>query len=174
MAKLLCVFFSKINFSDIVILNHYKIKRWVNIEFNNLNAVIDFFESYKIFIFWLGSVSLFIFLFSLLSMKWLAGMIPSDYFIKRNPSKLKQSNILLWCLILLTKNILGYSLIIGGIMMLVLPGQGLFTIIIGLMLSNYPGKYFIEKRFVEIPAILKSINWLRAKSNKPPIILKIE
>lgn len=53
--------------------------------------------------------------------------------------------------------------------MLVLPGQGVFTIIIGLMLSNYPGKYVIEKKFIAIPAILKSINWLRAKSNAPPL-----
>ena len=105
-------------------------------------------------------------------MRWLAGLIPSDYFINKDVSKFKASNPLLWYLVLLIKNILGYSLIIGGIMMLVLPGQGLFTIIIGLMLSNYPGKYYIEKRFVEIPAIFKSINWLRAKSNKPPIVLK--
>jgi len=105
-------------------------------------------------------------------MRWLAGLIPSDYFIKKDVSKFKTNNLLLWYLVLLIKNILGYSLIIGGIMMLVLPGQGLFTIIIGLMLSNYPGKYYIEKRFVEIPAVFKSINWLRAKSNKPPIILK--
>jgi hypothetical protein len=105
-------------------------------------------------------------------MRWLAGLIPSDYFIKKDVSKFKTNNPLLWYLVLLTKNILGYSLIIGGIMMLVLPGQGLFTIIIGLMLSNYPGKYYIEKRFVEIPAVFKSINWLRAKSKKPPIILK--
>jgi hypothetical protein len=54
-------------------------------------------------------------------------------------------------------------------MMLVLPGQGLFTIIIGLMMSNYPGKYSIEKKFIAIPTILKSINWLRRKSNRPPI-----
>ena len=46
---------------------------------------------------------------------------------------------------------------------------GVFTIIIGLMLSNYPGKYVIEKKFIAIPAILKSINWLRAKSNAPPL-----
>ena len=55
--------------------------------------------------------------------------------------------------------------------MLVLPGQGLFTIIIGLMLSNYPGKYSIEKKFITIPSVLKSINWLRKKSNKPPLKL---
>ena len=72
-------------------------------------------------------------------------------------------------MIVVFKNIIGYSLILGGIMMLVLPGQGVFTIIIGLMLSNYPGKYVIEKKFIAIPAILKSINWLRAKSNASPL-----
>ena len=131
-----------------------------------------FFESYKTLILWLSSVSLFIFLFSLVSMRWLAGLIPSDYFINKEESSFKKKNFFLWCLVLLIKNTIGYSLIIGGIMMLVLPGQGLFTIIIGLMLSNYPGKYYIEKRFIVIPAIFKSINWLRAKSNKAPIILK--
>ena len=54
-------------------------------------------------------------------------------------------------------------------MMLILPGQGLFTIIIGLLLSNYPGKYKIEKKVIGIPSVLKSINWLRKKTNKPPI-----
>ena len=141
-------------------------------EFNTLNTIIIFFESYKVLILWLSSISLFIFLFSLISMRWLAGLIPSDYFIRKDVSRFKTNNPFLWYLVLLIKNILGYSLIIGGIMMLVLPGQGLFTIIIGLMLSNYPGKYYIEKRFIEIPAVFKSINWLRAKSNKPPIILK--
>ena len=53
--------------------------------------------------------------------------------------------------------------------MLVLPGQGLFTILIGLMLSNYPGKFYIEKRFIAIPSILKMINWLRKKTNTPKI-----
>ena len=50
------------------------------------------------------------------------------------------------------------ELIIGGMLMLVLPGQGLFTILIGLMLSNYPGKFYIEKKFIAIPNILKTIN----------------
>ena len=53
--------------------------------------------------------------------------------------------------------------------MLVLPCQCLFTIIIVLMLSNYPGKYFIERKFIAIPSVLKTINWLRKKSNKPPL-----
>ena len=67
------------------------------------------------------------------------------------------------------KNIIGYALIFGGILMLVLPGQGLFTIFIGLILSNYPGKYKLERKLISIPSILKMVNWLRRKSNKPPL-----
>ena len=55
--------------------------------------------------------------------------------------------------------------------MLVLPGQGLITIFIGLMLSNYPGKYKIEKKIIAIPRIFKTINWLRKKSDEPPLNL---
>ena len=138
-------------------------------ELTSFNSLIEIFNVYKNLILWFGSISLFVFLFSLLSIKWLVSLIPEDYFINKKDSKIKTSNIFIWYIVLIFKNIIGYSLILGGIMMLVLPGQGLFTIIIGLMMSNYPGKYYIEKKFIAIPTILKSINWLRRKSNKPPI-----
>lgn len=138
-------------------------------ELTSFNSLIDIFNVYKNLILWFGSISLFVFLFSLFSIKWLVSLIPEDYFINKKDSKIKTSNIFIWYIVLIFKNLIGYSLILGGIMMLVLPGQGLFTIIIGLMMSNYPGKYSIEKKFIAIPTILKSINWLRRKSNKPPI-----
>ena len=67
------------------------------------------------------------------------------------------------------KNIIGYALILGGLLMLVLPGQGLFTIFIGLLLSNYPGKYYLERKLIAMPKIYKTVNWLRKKSNQPPL-----
>ena len=140
-------------------------------EITLLNSFLEIFEAYRSLIIWFGSISLFIFLFSLLTIKWLVALIPEDYFINKRVSKIRSINPLLLYIFLIIKNIIGYSLILGGIMMLVLPGQGIFTIIIGLMLSNYPGKYSIERRFIAIPSILKSINWLRRKSNKPPINL---
>ena len=140
-------------------------------EITLLNSLLEIFEAYRSLIIWFGSISLFIFLFSLLTIKWLVALIPEDYFINKRVSKIRSINPLLWYVFLIIKNIIGYSLILCGIMMLVLPGQGIFTIIIGLMLSNYPGKYSIERRFIAIPSILKSINWLRRKSNKPPINL---
>ena len=140
-------------------------------EITLLNSLLEILEAYRSLIIWFGSISLFIFLFSLLTIKWLVALIPEDYFINRKISKVRSNNPALWYIVLIVKNMIGYSLVLGGIMMLVLPGQGVFTIIIGLMLSNYPGKYAIEKKFIAIPSILKSINWLRNKSNKPPLNL---
>ena len=138
-------------------------------ELTSFNSLIEILNVYKNLILWFGSISLFVFWFSLLSIKWLVSLIPEDYYINKKDSKIKTNNILIWYIVLVFKNLIGYSLILGGIMMLVLPGQGLFTIIIGLMMSNYPGKYSLEKKFIAIPTVLKSINWLRRKSNKPPI-----
>ena len=134
-----------------------------------LNQACLLISNYKSFILWLGTISFLIFIFSLFSIKWLVALIPSDYFINKSSSKFRSKYPNIWLLSIIIKKILGYTLIIGGILMLVLPGQGLFTIMIGLMLSNYPGKYLIEKRFIAIPRVLKTINWLRKRSDKSPL-----
>ena len=139
------------------------------LENNLIDQISGIILNYKNFILWLGSISFLVFIFSLISIKWLVALIPSDYFIEVKRNKYQSSYPLTWLISIIIKNIVGYILIIGGILMLVLPGQGLFTIIIGLMLSNYPGKYFIERKFIAIPSVLKTINWLRKKSNKPPL-----
>ena len=138
-------------------------------EINYINIIYEFFLAYKIYLVWVGALSLIIFVFSLLSIKWLVALIPSNYFINQNNSKFRSNYPMLWLISVIIKNLIGYTLFIGGMLMLVLPGQGLFTILIGLMLSNYPGKFYIEKKFIAIPSILKTINWLRKKSNKPPL-----
>ncbi len=139
------------------------------LENNLIDQISGIILNYKNFILWLGSISFLVFIFSLISIKWLVALIPSDYFIENKRNKYQSSYPLTWLISIIIKNIIGYILIIGGILMLVLPGQGLFTIIIGLMLSNYPGKYFIERKFIAIPSVLKTINWLRKKSKKPPL-----
>ena len=138
-------------------------------DINYANMFYEFFSDYKIYFVWLGTLSFVIFIFSLLTIKWLVALIPSDYFIQKNNSEFRSNYPILWLASIIIKNLIGYTLIIGGILMLVLPGQGLFTIFIGLMLSNYPGKFYIERKFIAIPSILKTINWLRKKSNTPPI-----
>ncbi len=50
--------------------------------------------------------------------------------------------------------------------MLFIPGQGLLTMFMGIILIDYPKKYAVEKRLVSTPAVLKGINWLRKKAGK--------
>ena len=138
-------------------------------DINYTNMFLEFLSDYKIYLVWLGTLSFVIFIFSLLTIKWLVALIPSDYFIQKNNSKFRSNYPIFWLVSIIIKNLIGYTLIIGGILMLVLPGQGLFTIFIGLMLSNYPGKFYIERKFIAIPSVLKTINWLRKKSKTPPI-----
>lgn len=95
--------------------------------------------------------------------------MPEDYFLssKRKPSKWLRQKPILKLAVLLSKNIIGYSLIMGGLLMLVLPGQGLLTIVTGLLLINYPGKYKLEQKLVAVPSVFRALNWIRVKANKP-------
>ena len=71
--------------------------------------------------------------------------------------------------IVILKNALGVLLILAGLAMLVLPGQGLLTPLIGLMLTDLPGKYRQEKRLIAQPGVLKGANWLRARAGHAPL-----
>ena len=53
--------------------------------------------------------------------------------------------------------------------MLVVPGQGLLTILIGVMLTDFPGKYALERRLISQPSIFNAINWIRDKAGKEPL-----
>lgn len=120
---------------------------------------------------WLGLLSFATFIISLLSLPWLVAKIPADYFChdRRKPAPWKRARPVLRVCALLLKNLLGWVLLAGGILMLFLPGQGFLTMAMGLILMDYPGKYPLERRIVSIPIILKGLNWLRSKRNSPPL-----
>ena len=71
----------------------------------------------------------------------------------------------------IAKNVVGIILILAGIVMLIGPGQGVLTILIGLIMIDIPGKRPLEARIIQRPAVLSAINSLRARYNKPPLIL---
>jgi len=69
------------------------------------------------------------------------------------------------------KNILGVFLILLGIVLSLpgVPGQGILTILLGLIMLDIPGKRPIEARIIQRPTVLAAINKLRAKYDKPPL-----
>ncbi len=71
------------------------------------------------------------------------------------------------------KNILGVFLVILGLLLSLpgVPGQGLLTILLGLIMIDIPGKRPFEARIIKRPTILAAANNLRARYNKEPLIL---
>lgn len=71
----------------------------------------------------------------------------------------------------IAKNIVGVVLVLAGIAMLIGPGQGILTILIGLIMLDIPGKRPLEARIIGRPAVLDAANKLRARYGKPPLQL---
>lgn len=122
---------------------------------------------------WLGGFSVVTFIGSLLLIPFLVVRMGEDYFMPHRDEEqtLAGQHPVLRATGLILKNLLGVLLIAAGITMLILPGQGLLTIVIGLMLLNFPGKRAFELRLIRIPALLRTVNRLRAGAHRPPLQL---
>jgi len=69
------------------------------------------------------------------------------------------------------KNLLGAVLIAAGVAMIFLPGQGLATILIGVMLMDFPGKRRLEVWLISRRPVHKATTWIRARRGRPPLRL---
>jgi hypothetical protein len=123
-------------------------------------------------VFFFTLLSLLTFVFSLILLPILILTIPEDYFVEkqRHPMHWNKSGYLLRMLVLLLKNLLGIILFFMGILMLVLPGQGILTILAGLVLLDFPGKFLLLRWLARKERILNSLNWVRKKGHKAPFI----
>lgn len=100
--------------------------------------------------------------------------IPANYFSSHYQQDFMPNSpfIVRWGAVIL-KNLLGVFLICLGIVLSLpgVPGQGLLTILLGLIMLDIPGKRPLEARIIKRPTVLDAINKLRAKYNKPPLVL---
>ncbi len=122
---------------------------------------------------WLAAVSAVSFVGTIALVPFLVIRIPEDYFATTRRHRWEpwahQHPVIRWSL-LIAKNIAGYIFITLGIAMLVLPGQGTLTIIIGIMFINFPGKYRLERWFITRGPVLYTINRLRHRAGHAPLI----
>ncbi|MEX2220066.1 MAG: hypothetical protein WD749_15045 [Phycisphaerales bacterium] len=119
----------------------------------------------------LAGASVIMFVASLFIIPAVAVRIPADYFAheRRPPGAWAHRSPLLRLGLRVVKNAMGLVLIAAGIAMLVLPGQGLLTMLIGFLMIDFPGKYRAEKWLISRPRMLRGINWLRARSGRGPL-----
>jgi len=134
----------------------------------------EWLQEHQLVLWWMAALSVVTFIASLITVPTLIVRIPPDYFARSHRHKNTSSLHLLQpakILLLIGKNLLGCFFLLAGIIMLVLPGQGILAILIGIGLLNFPGKFKIERWIVSRKHILKSMNWLRARAGKEPLII---
>ena len=97
--------------------------------------------------------------------------IPPDYFQHdhKRLEILKDAHPALRWTLIIGKNLLGGLLIVAGLVMLVTPGQGVLSILLGLVLVDVPGKRKVERKIIERKSVLKVVNRLRARAGQPPL-----
>lgn len=117
-------------------------------------------------------LSIATFIGSLIAIPWILLRLPPHYFDERHPRTwLLDHHPVLRALALGLKNVFGALFLMAGIAMLVLPGQGLLTMLIGLSLLDFPGKRTFERKIISVPLISMTINRLREQFGRPPLIV---
>jgi hypothetical protein len=118
-------------------------------------------------------VSVIMIVASVLALPPILCRLPPDYFDHEKPHLLQRIRSAApgKAVMLVAKNFAGVILVAAGILMLFLPGQGMLTILIGIILTDFPGKYRIERNIASNPKILAAINWLRKKHGRPDMII---
>ena len=100
--------------------------------------------------------------------------LPADYFVGEAsrpwfPAQPAPVRVLLH----VGRNLLGWSLIVLGVLMSVpgVPGQGILTILLGIMLADLPGKRRLERWLIARKAVHRAIDKIRARRGRPPLIV---
>lgn len=98
--------------------------------------------------------------------------LPADHFRRREgAASWWYRNRVLRFPVLIAKNLAGLTLVPLGFVMLLGPGPGLVVLIIALSLLDFPGKRTLERKLIGRPAVLRSLNDLRAGFGRPPLTL---
>lgn len=106
---------------------------------------------------------------SLWAARWYVLRLPREYFTPRyHPRESwRDAHPALRVGLKVLKNLLGATLLVAGLLMLVMPGQGILAILIGLSLLDFPGKRQLERRLVARPRVIRFLNLVRRQAGQP-------
>lgn len=98
--------------------------------------------------------------------------MPQDFLVREPPMSTEwgHEHPAVRIVLKVIKNLLAYCVIAAGIAMLVLPGQGVLTIIGGLVLADFPGKHRFLRWLITRPPVLRGVNWLRERARREPLL----
>lgn len=134
----------------------------------------DFFSglTWSSVLFW-GLIFVGTFFVSLGIVSFVLVKLPKDHFRSDKSKRVTGSNATIRVLKIIGKNVAGWLLIAFGVVLSLpgVPGPGLLTILLGLMLVDFPGKDRLEQKLLSRPGIINPINRLRGRFGKPALEL---
>jgi hypothetical protein len=119
----------------------------------------------------LSVVSVLMFVGTLVAIPIMIVRMPVDYFVRRPIRDWPSRHAAVHIALVILKNIVGLILLLVGVAMLVLPGQGLLTILIGITLVDFPGKRRLERWVIAHRPIHQAANWIRHRYGRPPLLV---
>lgn len=137
-----------------------------------IESAAEWFRAREALWWWLFAASAAMFLLTPVAVGWFVVNMPADYFAERRRRRESpgwQRHPVLRPLVFAVKNALGAALVVAGLVMLVVPGQGLLTIVVGLLLVEFPGKFRLERWLATRNSVWRSLNWLRKKAGRQPL-----
>ncbi|WP_305907364.1 PGPGW domain-containing protein [Methylomarinum sp. Ch1-1] len=137
----------------------------------SLVEFLDFLWENETVLWLLSAFSLISFLASIVLIPFLVIRIPVDYFVEEYCHLTPwacQHPVIRW-IVLVVKNFLGVVFIIFGLALLLLPGQGLLTIFIGILCLNFPGKKRLERWLIQRSSVRLAVGWLRQRAGRQPL-----
>ncbi|MEA3468793.1 MAG: PGPGW domain-containing protein, partial [Thermodesulfobacteriota bacterium] len=130
-----------------------------------------FFDKYGHIITWLGIVSTITFFLSLLIIPWIVCKLDDHFFLHLHEhKKMEDQHPVMFILLRILRYSFGAILLLAGILMLFLPGQGLLTIILGISLLDFPGKQKAIDGLLHFHPVQNGLNWVREKGSKKPFL----
>jgi hypothetical protein len=98
--------------------------------------------------------------------------LPADFFVNPEARRPIDRHPVLKVLLYIVRNLFGYFLIVLGVVLSLpgVPGQGVLTILMGVLLIDFPGKHRAERWLLMRRGVLTAVNKLRARLGRPPLI----
>src|SRR5688572_22200884 len=100
----------------------------------------------------LGTGSVVMTVLGALGTAWVVVRIPADYFAGRTRHVMPTRHPVARALLVIGKNLLGVCVLLLGVVMTIpgVPGPGLITMLLALMLLDFPAKYAAERWLVRL------------------------
>jgi hypothetical protein len=137
-----------------------------------IQSLFDWASANATYLWWTLAGAVAFFVITTLLVAWLIVRLPSDYFVcQRRPLSSLSTRPAIRVAALILKNVLGILLLIAGVAMWMAPGPGWLTVIAGVTLLDFPGKFRLQRWLITRPHLSRTINWLRKRAGRPPMKL---